>query len=136
EQPLYGAKATSIDLRTNNSADTEEKKLEYWRAWVRHFDARGWLDRLFLYVWDEPQPSDLEKVSELAKLAHKADSRLRVLVTTSYEESLDDRIDVWTPLINCVESRPGFPEYCDRSVPREAYRPAIQKGKGLWWYQS
>jgi hypothetical protein len=134
--PLYGARANSIDLRTGSDADTAEKKAEYWRAWVLHFEERGWLDRLFYYVWDEPEPDDLMSVAERARIARRADPRLRVLVTTSYHELLDDLIDIWSPLINCVVAKPGFPEYCERAAPRETYDAVVQAGGGLWWYQS
>ena len=134
-EPLYGAKATSIDVRSNSDADTDEKKVEYLRAWVRHFEEKGWLDRLFLYVWDEPTRDDLPKVAEQAKLARQADPRLRVLLTTSYDAGLDELVDIWTPLINCVDPKPGFPQYC-RTVLREGYEQTFKDGKSVWWYQS
>jgi glycosyl hydrolase family 123 len=136
-EPLYGAKFSSIDLRTSNEADTDELKVKYWRAWVQHFVERGWLDRLFLYAWDEPQRTDLLKVAHLAGLAKQADPRLAVLVTTSYEPSMAAGVDIWAPLINCVDAKPGYSEYCDRSVSRRAYDPVLSARKTkLWWYQS
>jgi hypothetical protein len=61
---------------------------------------------------------------------------LRTLVTASYDAVLGDSIDVWTPLINCMERKPDLPEYCGETVPRARYDAAIEKGKVLWWYQS
>jgi Glycoside hydrolase 123, catalytic domain/Glycoside hydrolase 123 N-terminal domain len=136
DEPLYGAKATSIDLRTNNDADTDAKRLEYWRQWVRHFEEKGWLDRLFLYVRDEPSRTDFPNVAARARLAHQADPRLRTLVTASYNQALGDSIDIWAPLMNCMVMKLEFPDYCDEAVPRQAYNAAIQMGKDLWWYQS
>ncbi|MBI2822346.1 MAG: DUF4091 domain-containing protein [Acidobacteria bacterium] len=134
--PLPGAKATSVDLRTHGAADTDEKKVLYWKEWVRHFEKRGWLDRLFHYVWDEPSRDDYLRLEARAKLARQADSRLRNLVTTSLDPRLADVIDIWTPLVNCLESKPNFPDFCERQVGREAYKKEVARGKSLWWYQS
>jgi len=135
-QPLSGARATSVDLRTIGSADTPEKKVLYWKQWVKHFEDKGWMDRLFYYVRDEPTPKNYSQILELGALAHSVDPRIRNLVTTSFAPSLEKVIDIWTPLINCMELKPGFPDFCEHTVPREAYNTEIQKGKSLWWYQS
>ena len=133
---LAGARATSIDLRTHGSMDTDEKKVLYWKEWVRHFAGKGWLDRLFYYVWDEPKPEEIPKVARLARLARRADPKLATLVTTPRTKELEGLIDIWTPLINCFESKPGLPDFCERVVPREVYEPELKQGKKLWWYQS
>lgn len=135
-EPLFGARASSVDLRTHQSADSPEKKISYWREWVRHFSERGWLDRLFNYVWDEPSPQSYPQVAAQAELARRADIRIRNLVTTSLDKSLEGVIDIWTPLINCLEAKPPFPNYCERTVPRHDYEAEVQRGKSLWWYQS
>jgi len=135
-EPLFGARSTSVDLRTLQSVDSPEKKISYWREWVRHFSEKGWLDRLFYYVWDEPAAQSFPQVAAQAELAHRADARIRNLVTTSQDESLESVIDIWAPLINCLDSKPGFPDYCERTAHRDAYEAELQEGKSLWWYQS
>src|SRR5581483_4938305 len=45
-------------------------------------------------------------------------------------------VDIWTPLVNCMVGRPGFDDYCPKTVPREAYDGELRQGKILWWYQS
>ncbi|MBI4460522.1 MAG: DUF4091 domain-containing protein [Acidobacteria bacterium] len=135
DEPLFGARATTIDLRVHKQAAGEEL-VSYWREWVKHFTERGWLDRLFYYVWDEPPSQTFPQVAERAALARRADARIRNLVTTPFDPSLRTVIDIWAPLINCLESKPGFPGFCDRTTPRTVYDPEIERGKGLWWYQS
>ncbi|MBI2816618.1 MAG: DUF4091 domain-containing protein [Acidobacteria bacterium] len=136
DQPLYGAKANTVDLRIHGSANTPELTVAYWKQWVNHFAAKGWLDRLFYYVWDEPTPDKNPQIISLATLAHTADPRIRNLVTTTLDLDLRGVIDIWSPPVNCVDSKPGFPPMCDRTVPRQAYETEIQRGKSLWWYQS
>jgi hypothetical protein len=136
DQPLYGAKASTVDLRIHGNANTPELKVAYWQQWVNHFSTKGWLDRLFYYVWDEPTADKDPQIVSLASLAHAADSRIRTLVTTTYDSALASVIDIWTPPVNCVDSKPGFAPMCDRVIPRSGYDPEIQRGKSLWWYQS
>src|SRR5207244_2612840 len=119
--PLPGARSTSVDLMTPGDADTDLKKTLYWREWAKHFRDRGWLDRLFYYVKDEPREQDYREIAALATLAHQADPAIRTLVTTSRTPSLEHAVDIWTPLINCFELRPGFDKFCSAMVPRQAY---------------
>ncbi|OFV94287.1 MAG: hypothetical protein A3F68_08795 [Acidobacteria bacterium RIFCSPLOWO2_12_FULL_54_10] len=135
-EPLDGARATSVDLRTHRAADTDEKKISYWQRWVNHFADHGWLSRLFYYTWDEPPSQINPKVQDQAELAHRADPRIRNLVTTSFDQSLQGAVDIWAPLINCIDGKPGFPDFCERMATREVYDAEIQRGRSLWWYQS
>lgn len=134
--PLPGARTTSVELRTHGSLDTDKKKVLYWREWVRHFDKKGWLSRLFNYVSDEPTAAQMPGVKKRAALAHEADHRLSNLVTSPLTRALDGPIDIWSPLINCFETKPGSPDFCEPTVPRRAYDPEIRRHKSVWWYQS
>jgi hypothetical protein len=134
--PLPGARYTSIDLRTHGSAQTDMEKTLYWREWARHFGEKGWLDRLFYYVKDEPEVKDFPEVARLAALAHEADPRIRTLVTVTRTRELAGQVDIWTPLINCFESRPGFDDYCRETITRPDYDADLRDGRALWWYQS
>src|SRR5262249_30413377 len=61
-----GARWTSVDLREPGKLSREARAL-YRRAWVEHFKERGWLDRLFRYVIDEPPQKDFPKVEAMAR---------------------------------------------------------------------
>jgi len=134
--PLPGARYTSIDLRTHGSASTDLEKILYWREWARHFRERGWLNRLFYYVKDEPTVKDYPEILKLTSLAHEADPGIKTLLTLQRTADLAGRIDIWAPLINCFESKPGFDDYCRETVPRSAYDADLRAGRRLWWYQS
>lgn len=136
DDALPGARATSIDL-TTPPVLTDEERVLYWRAWAEHFREKGWLERLFLYLPDEPQgPGDYPEVLRLARLAKEADPELTTLVTEQYVPGLAEAIDVWVPLIQCIEERPGVGTYCEETVPRRAYARAEEGGARVWWYQS
>ncbi|HUP42696.1 MAG TPA: glycoside hydrolase domain-containing protein [Thermoanaerobaculia bacterium] len=134
--PLPGARVTSIDVTTPAEL-SDERRVLYWRAWAEHFRERGWLDRLFVYLWDEPSgPDDYPRVRHLGNLARRADPELPVLLTEQLVSALAEVVDVWVPLVNCFEERRGVGSYCEETVPRSAYRPAERAGARVWWYQS
>jgi len=71
-----------------------------------------------------------DEVAALGRAAHKSDPEVRNLVTVARNHTLEGAVDLWAPLINCLEMKPGFPPYCDESAARDVYR------QPLWWYQS
>lgn len=132
--PLAGARVTSIDVRTPPSYDDRQRVL-YWRAWVEHFRERGWLDRLFLYVWDEPTEEEYPEVARLASLARRAEPALPVLLTETLVPQMAEHVDVWVPLVNCFV-RAGVDTCGGEPVLRPSYRQAERGGARVWWYQS
>jgi hypothetical protein len=135
-EPLYGARATSAEVRTPNAFATEEQEKLYWSEWTRHFQRKGWSDRLFLYLWDEPARRDYPGVLQRGKVSAQAEPRLRNLVTVPFTPKLDEVVQIWVPLVNCLELKPGFPDFCDETPPVDAYARDIQAGKSVWFYQS
>jgi len=135
KDPLPGAKATTVELRLPPEL-TEEQNQPYYRQWIQHFREKGWLDRLFYYLRDEPRIEIYRQVAEKGRAAHRADPEVRNLVTVALNRELEGTVDIWVPLINCLERKPGFPPYCEQSASREAYGRELASGKGLWWYQS
>jgi len=135
KDPLPGAKATTAELRLPPEL-TEEQNQPYYRQWIQHFRGKGWLDRLFYYLRDEPRIETYRNVAEKGSAAHRTDPAVRNLVTVTLNRELEGAVDIWVPLINCLEMKPGFPPYCKQSAPREAYGRELASGKDLWWYQS
>ncbi len=133
--PLPGATATTAELRLPPGL-TEQQKQPYYKQWIQHFRENKWQDKLFLYLWDEPPSSAFAKVAARGQSAHRGDPAVRNLVTIAWNQELAGVVDIWTPLINCLEMKPGFPAFCDVSAPLEKYRPELAEGKRLWWYQS
>lgn len=135
KDPLPGARLTSIDLVTPAYLGPAAR-IQYYKEWIRHFSEKGWLSRLYNYLWDEPSAQEYPKVLEKGRLAHRAGPGLRNLVTVPYHKDLASVVDFWVPLINCFESKPGFYEFCSQAVPVAGYSAERQAGKKLWWYQS
>ena len=119
-----GARWTSVELRTPVKLTRPQRKA-WRRAWVEHFRARGWLDRLFVYVQDEPEDKQLGEVERKAREVLDDAPEVRRLVTTAWTPDLPS-VDFWVPLLNCLGEKTLT---CRRSSPREKY-------PRLWWYQS
>jgi len=135
-EPLYGAKVTSVDLRTPTAIDVEEQQILYWTEWTKHFQQKGWLDRLFLYLWDEPAAGDFQKVLQRGRASQRVDPKVRNLLTTPFSAKLEKVVQIWVPLVNCLELKPGYDDFCNATPPREVYAAELQQGKSLWFYQS
>jgi hypothetical protein len=75
------------------------------RAWRRHFDERGWADRLRLYTLDEPRPDQLPELRRRAALARAAG--IRVFATVVPSPALDGAVDDFAPNLALVEDGAG-----------------------------
>ena len=93
----------------------------FLQDYCAHLRRKGWLDRAYHQMIDEPRTKYLDTVKRLHKLSHDAVPDLKVLVTACWPPRLpDDSVDVWVPLT------PKF-------KPEEA--PAIKaRGDETWWY--
>ena len=127
-----GARATTTELRTHPALASDDERVAYWRAIARHHEARGWDALLFDYARDEPRREELPAVAARARLVRRADPRIAVLLTSSFDPSLDGLVDLWTPNLNCLFVKDRPEEFCPWRAPRESYR----SGKALWWYVS
>src|SRR6202048_3446623 len=58
-----GTRWTAVELREPGKL-TRAQRRSYRRQWQEHFRQRGWLDRLFHYVEDEPSPDAFPRVAE------------------------------------------------------------------------
>src|SRR6185369_5785154 len=106
----------------------------YWTEWTRHFQQKGWYDRLFLYLWDEPAKRDFPELLKRGRAASQVEPRVRSLVTIPFTPKLEDVVQIWVPLVNCLEPKAGFPDFCDATPPFEVYAGQAP-GKSLWFYQ-
>jgi hypothetical protein len=135
-EPLFGARATSIAVRTPDKLTAPEHRIQYWQLVARHFRDKGWMDRLFNYLWDEPAQNQFPAMIELGKVVHRADPEIKNLVTAPLHREWADFIGIWSPVINCFERRPGHDDYCEMTVERPKYDSELAQGKKLWWYQA
>lgn len=98
----------------------EEAFGRYARAVQRHLEERGWLDKAYIYWFDEPAERDFDFVREGMELIHRAAPGLTRMLTTKPTPQLYGAVDLW-----CL------PTYeLDPAVVKE--RQAA--GEEIWWY--
>lgn len=126
---LPGAKITMIQFAGDiNSASAVQN-------WVSHFQAKGWLSRLFDYTCDEPPNGCTWSQAQSRTSTVQSDSpKLSTLITTDLANatanSLLGGIDIMTPVVDQMDPQGGTNQ-------RSSYDSWLaQPGKRLFWYQS
>jgi len=123
---LVGARQTTIRLRTGDAGEMAQ--------WHDHFEAEGWLDRLFDYTCDEPPNGcAFSDIPPRATTVHGAG--IRTLVTTDIDEmeaeGLASSIDIAVPVVNYMHDKGGS----NRRADYDDFL-ASSADKELWMYQS
>ncbi len=118
-----GARGAFADVRVPRQVwEGPEGDLVAWlTAWRRHFEERGWSDRLWLYTLDEPRAAQLPELARRARAARAAG--VRVFVTAAPQPSLAGLVDAWAPNLNGFEASAA------------GYFGAATAGPP-WWYVS
>lgn len=105
---------TNIHIPSAPFADApganREKALRFYRTWYDYLARKGWADRAYLYMLDEPNEREAyEQVRALGALVREAQPGIRRLVVEqTYTQdptfpSLDDSVDIWCPLFGFVD---------------------------------
>lgn len=104
-QPITGSMHLPFTPQWNDAV------VAYLRQAARHLEARGDLDRAFIYLQeaDEPTTRDhIDKIAQLQRLVRSADKRLRMVQTIHVRcfdcaadefDLLDSDVTLWTPNI-------------------------------------
>ncbi|HZX94899.1 MAG TPA: DUF4091 domain-containing protein [Myxococcales bacterium] len=123
---LSGAKLTSVSVNGALAGPTV-------KGWSQHFKDKGWTTAttLFAYVCDEP-PLTCKWTDIPGRIANvrAGDPSMPTLVTTTTWEAKNNGvsgIDLFVPVINFVEGKPGS---------NEAGNQRAKFGANTWWYQS
>ncbi|HEX9104716.1 MAG TPA: glycoside hydrolase domain-containing protein, partial [Polyangia bacterium] len=129
--PADGARWSAIDFRVPEKLHGAERA-DYQRQLAAHLAARGWLDRAFDYTWDEPPEDKLAEVRRRADELHRAVPTVPRLVTRVLDPRLVGAVDIWCPIVNLVDDKPGN----SQAPARAAYDERLRRGERLWWYQA
>ena len=105
---------TNIDIPRAPFGDitgaNREKAINFYRSWYAYLASKGWADRSYLYLLDEPNdPEAYERVRALGAVVKEAEPGIRRLVVEQpYTQdpawgTLDEAIDIWCPLFGFVD---------------------------------
>jgi len=85
-----------------------------------HLEANGWLDKAYVWMYDEPKPQDYDSVKEGMALIHRAGPKLLRMLTEKAVEPLYGYVEIWCPVT---------PIY-DFEIAEERRKV----GEHFWWY--
>jgi len=95
-------------------------KVEYLRQIASHFREKGWLDKGYNYIWDEPRPEKYADIVAEAKIWREADLGLKILLTMRPMPELIGSVDIWTPVLD--------------QYNRAECQARQKAGDSVWWY--
>ncbi len=106
-----------------------EKALNFYRSWYAYLETKGWANRSYLYMLDEPNSAEeYERVRQLGALVDEAEPRIRRLVVEQpYIQhpdwgALDGAVDIWCPLF-------GF-------IHEPSIKDVQARGEDVWSYSA
>ena len=77
----------------------QERVAAYLHSFANHLEGRGWLDRAFVMVWDEPKDSYAGQVLKELQTIHQAHPKLRTRldgpVTGPLVDVVQEEVDIW-----------------------------------------
>ncbi len=85
-----------------------------------YLTAQGWLDKAFIYWFDEPQEKDYDFVKEGMREIRLAAPGLKRMLTEEPNDRLAGFVDIWCPVLH-------------NAVP-ERISERIAAGETVWWY--
>lgn len=90
--------------------ENREKSVHFLRSWYAYLESKGWADRSYLYMLDEPNEIEAyARVVELGAMVREAHPNIRRLVVEqTYTQdpawpSLEESMDIWCPLFGFVD---------------------------------
>ncbi len=92
----------------------------YWRTVEAHLREKGWLDRAFVYWFDEPDPKDYDFVMNGFRKLKEAAPGIHRMLTEQVESKLAGGPDIWCPISN--------------AYGHEAAEKRRVQGERFWWY--
>lgn len=117
---FYSRHAGAIGPYAQGTPEYRRILKEYCMGLQDHLEQNGWLDKAYLYWFDEPDPKDYDFVRDGMNEIKLAGPKLKRMLTEEPVEPLFGAVDLWCPVL------PNHhPEIC-------AERQKL--GETIWWY--
>ncbi|MCC6731087.1 MAG: DUF4091 domain-containing protein [Chthonomonadales bacterium] len=122
---LPGGRSPSFDHGsffgyTPNMPEFDALMAQYGRLLQDHLERNGWLEKAYVYWYDEPEEKDYPIVEEGAARLKRYAPKLKRMMTEQFEKPLYGSVDLWCPI-----------------TPAYAHAPAAERqrrGEEVWWY--
>lgn len=104
------------------------KTEQYFAAVQNTLPKTGRDGKAIVYLWDEPKKDAVPELVKLSRLVKRVAPNLKQLVTTPYDPSLKNTVDIFAPVMDQFDAD-GYP------AP-STYRELQKEGHEIWWYVS
>jgi hypothetical protein len=85
-----------------------------------HLEEKGWLDKAYLYFYDEPEPNVYQQISEFGNLIHRYAPKLKWMLTEQAQPELIHSVDIFDPRLDMYN--------------HQTAADLQAQGKEFWWY--
>jgi len=134
----YGFNAISVSLRglgggtfherypgrigkhEQGTSEYEQLMLSQGRQLVEHLRQKGWLDKAYIYWFDEPDKKDYAFVADTMKTIQRTAPGLTRMLTEQPEPELFGSVDLWCPVVSAVDAN---------TIAERRHA-----GERFWWY--
>lgn len=93
---------------------------DYMMQLQTHLEQNGWLDKAYIYWFDEPEPGDYDFCKSTFQMLKDAAPKLTRMLTEQPEEAITGSINLWCPITPCYSY--------------EACHARQKLGERIWWY--
>jgi hypothetical protein len=107
------------DLK-QGTREHEQAFTRYLRTLQNYLEVRGWLDKAYVYWFDEPEQKDYEFVRQGMELIHRAGPKLTRMLTEQPTPELYGAVDLW-----CLSTP---------ALDPQAVEERQRAGEEVWWY--
>lgn len=93
---------------------------DYMMQLQTHLEQNGWLDKAYIYWFDEPEPGDYYFCKSTFQMLKDAAPKITRMLTEQPEEALAGPINLWCPVTPCYNY--------------DACHARQKLGEKIWWY--
>jgi hypothetical protein len=123
---------------------SNEDMADYYRAVAEHLRSKGWLEKAFYYLPDEPLTKQYPEVRRVAEEIKSFVPDLRTLVTEPFTRKLEEYTDIWCPdftslgdsitFLPIAGQRDRLYWDCQLFPDPSVYRKRRDLGESAWFY--
>ena len=117
-------KDVQISMNPLESDQAKQRLIAWLRCFTGHLREKGWFDRCFFYLWDEPNLSYTEPLVAIGRIVRQAVPDLKIMVVQTLSEKWHDVVDIYCPHV---------PYFSHRHIAKKLAEFRA-KGIEMWWY--
>lgn len=109
-----------IGKHAQGTPEYEQLMASQGRQLVEHLRQKGWLDKAYVYWFDEPAEKDFQFVADGMKIIQRAAPGLTRLITKQPATGLLGNVELWCPVVSTVDAK--------------TIAERRKLGERFWWY--